>query len=167
MKRLTIIIGIYIVISAAFMLQVNMWLTARVGDQLLFGLFRTVSVVVLAVSLAHSVFPRPRALRISAVLLIFGLAYMLGLWQSYFEERTHILMYGLLGYLAARDLTGSYKTARPGLLVKAALFVAFISACDETFQLALPYRFGEIKDFVTNLSGGILGIALFIALRKS
>lgn len=157
LSRLTIGLGVYIVVSAAFMLQVNMWLTARVGNPFLFRSFWVASFIVLIVAVVYAFRARLGAPRILAVLSIFALAYLLGTMQHYFEEKTHILMYGLLGFLAMRDL------ARAG---KAASFVVLISALDEGFQWILPYRFGEWNDFITNVLGGVLGIGLYGALKK-
>ena len=170
LSRLTIGLGVYIVVSAAFMLQINVWLTAKVGNPFLFRSFWAVSVIVLALAAAYAFKARLGAPRIFAVFSVFILAYLLGSVQHYFEEKTHILMYGLLGYLAARDLISVGKALKPSALPKnmamAAAFVVLISALDEGFQLILPYRFGEWNDFITNILGGILGISLFLVLKK-
>lgn len=168
---LTIGYGAYIVVSASFMLQVNMWLTSAVGDPFLARAFWVGASVALAFSAVYALTLRAGAVRLVAVLCIFALAYLVGRWQAYFAEKTHILTYGLLGYLAARDLAGAEARAGAGGIagaagaLKAVACVALVSACDETFQLLLPYRFGDLKDFATNIASGALGIALLFALR--
>jgi len=154
------------VVSASFMLQVNLWLTSKVGDPLLARAFWAAAIAAATISLAYAAIARPFIIRICAVILIFSLAYILGLWQTYFEERTHILMYGLLGFLAMRDLAGSGKALKFKSIALSMAFTAVISALDEAFQLILPYRFGEMKDFYTNVLGAALGVALFLAVRR-
>jgi len=157
--------GAYIIVSAAFMLQVNVWLTAAVGDPFLAGCFRTTSVLILIAALAYAFKTRLDALRVCAVLLIFALCYFLGTWQEYFAEKTHILSYGLLGYLVSNDLIAAGKKPAFKNIAMAISFIALVSALDETFQKILPYRVGDIKDFMTNVISGALGMCLFIALK--
>lgn len=166
LSGLTIVFGAYIVVSAAFMLQVNLWLTSKVGNPFLFRSFWVAALIALAAALVHGFRSRPGIKGIFAVLVIFALAYFLGTRQRYFEEKTHILMYGLLGYLAARDLISAGVIARLRGATAAGGFVILVSACDEVFQGILPYRFGEWGDFITNILGGFLGICLYYAVRK-
>lgn len=84
LSRLTIGFGAYIVISASFMLQVNLWLAAKVGTPFLHGCFWAASFIILIAAVAY----------------------------------------------------------------------------------ALRARFGKWNDFITNVLGGILGIGLFLALKK-
>ena len=166
LSRLTVGFGVYIVVSAAFMLQVNLWLTGMVGNPFLFRSFWAASLIALIAAVMRAFRARLGAPRILAVVLVFALAYLLGTKQAYFEEKTHILMYGLLGFLAARDLIGAGIGAAVKALAAAAAFVILISTLDEGFQLILPYRFGEWNDFITNILGGLLGISLFLALKR-
>ena len=166
LSPVTVGLGVYIVVSASFMLQVNLWLTAKVGNPFLFRSFWVAALIVLTASIAYAFGMRLGALRILAVISVLALAYVLGLWQTYFEEKTHILMYGLLGFLAAMDLAGSAGTNKLKYITMAVSFVALVSAGDEIFQLILPYRFGDFKDFMTNVLGGALGIAMFLALKR-
>lgn len=101
---------------------------------------------------------------ICAIACIFILGYLFSMWQEYFSEKTHVLTYGLLGYLAMRDLSGEGEELKR--IAAAVIFVSFISAMDETFQRILPYRYGELKDFITNIISGALGITLFKVVKK-
>ena len=165
LSAITIGWGVYLVVSAAFMLQVNLWLAAMVGYPFLKVCFWAVSLLLLITIIIYALRARLGMLRIGAIFAVFALAYLIGMLQYYFEEKTHILMYGLLGYLAAKDLLSRGRAAKPKDLVMALAFVALVSACDETFQWFLPYRVGEIKDFILNMAGGSLGIALFLVLK--
>lgn len=147
------------------MLQVNLWLTEKFGNPLLYRCFWIAAAVALTVSVVYAFAVRPGILKVFLVIVIFALAYLMGSRQEYFEEKTHILMYGILGYLTARDLTGYGRRINIVDIAISVGFVALISACDEIFQLVLPYRFGEIGDFATNLLSGMLGTALYLALN--
>lgn len=163
----TLALGAYIIISASFMLQVNLWLTATVGDPLLYRSFWVASAAVVAAFVCYAVLARIGFLRALLVAAVFVAAYLLGESQRYFAEKTHILTYGLLGYLAARDMAGA-SGARMGWAGSAVAlaYVAIVSALDEGFQRLLPYRFGELGDFMTNVLSGALGLGLFAAASK-
>ena len=164
---ITIAWGVFLVVSASFMLQVNEWLTARVGDPLLARLFWIVAIVLIVALVLRAITVRLGLVQTLTVVLIFALGYLVGTWQQHFAEKTHILTYGILGFLAARDLIGDKKTERPFAVLAVLAFVIFISAADEAFQYILPYRFGEIGDFLTNVVSGALGMGLFVTLRKA
>ena len=166
LSKITIGWGIYIVISASFILQINLWLIAKVTDQFLAGSFWVFSVLVMLAALAYALRQRLGVLRLLAALGVFALAYLLATRQAYFAEKTHILSYGLLGYLAARDLVGVNGAERLKGIALVAGFVVVVSLADEVFQWAPPYRFCELNDVMTNIIGGVLGMGLFLALRK-
>jgi VanZ family protein len=105
----------------------------------------------------------PKALILFSV---FSLGYLLAARQRFLAEKTHILMYGLLGYMASSDLAGEKDISLPKNTLFALAFVTLISGLDETLQFILPYRVGELKDFMTNVLSGMLGMALFFSLRK-
>jgi VanZ family protein len=165
LSKITIGWGVYLVVSASFMLQISEWLTAKVGDPFLAACFWTFSVFILLAVILYAVKARLGILRVCAALSVFALSYLLTTRQEYFAEKTHILSYGLLGYLAARDLIGAGIMRNPKNAVLAISFVALISASDEMFQLVLPYRFGEMKDVITNIVSSALGLCLFVALK--
>lgn len=161
---ITIAWGAYMVVSASFMLQVNLWLTAKVGDSALEWAFRIAAATILIAVYTYCIRRRLGVLSIVCAAIIFSLFYLTGLSDRYFAERTHLMTYGLLGYLSAGDMIRPpCRSAATGLFLAIA-FVALISGLDEGFQRLLPYRFGEIKDFVTNIMAGALGAALFIVL---
>lgn len=85
---------------------------------------------------------------------------MFAYWQPYVTEKIHILEYGFLGWLAVRDLNRNKAYVKSAIL--AIFYIFLIGALDEAFQKCLPYRVGEIRDVVTNIISGLLGIMLFL-----
>lgn len=166
LSKITIGWSIYIIVSASFVLQVNRWLTAKAGAPFITGCFWGASIFMSVAAIVYAFKARLGMLKVFAALSVFVLCYLLSTWQMYFAEKTHILSYGLLGYLAARDLIDAESAPRPRSMALAASFVSLISVADELFQWVLPYRFCEMKDIITNILSGALGIGLFIALRR-
>ena len=97
---------------------------------------------------------------LNGALCILGFIFAWG--QPYATEKIHILEYGLLGWLAMRDFS---RQDRSGLetVLYTFIFVLVTSLLDEGFQKLLPWRVFEVRDILTNLVSGILGISVFIA----
>jgi VanZ family protein len=166
LSGLTIGFGAYIVISALFMLQVTRWLFATFGEVFAADCLKWFSFL-LFMSAALYAFKRRISLPKALILFsVFSLGYLLAARQRFLAEKTHILMYGLLGYMASSDLAGEKDISLPKNTLFALAFVTLISGLDETLQFILPYRVGELKDFMTNVLSGMLGMALFFSLRK-
>jgi len=165
LSKATIGFGAYIVISAAFMLQVRNWLFGVFGAFLVVNCFRSFFILV-AVSTTLSAYRRRLGLfKVCAAFSIFVLAYLFAMWQPYFTEKTHVLTYGLLGYLAAGDLVSARRKRQLKNIILAAAFVSLTSALDEIFQRILPYRVGEVRDFITNIISGSFGIGLLLIFK--
>ncbi|MFZ2357470.1 MAG: VanZ family protein [Candidatus Omnitrophota bacterium] len=94
---------------------------------------------------------------VNLAVIIF--AFIFAWRQPFFTERIHILEYGLLGWLAVRDFSRN-KTPLKAVLFTM-LFIFLVGSIDEFFQKLLPYRVGEIRDVITNIISGVLGIILF------
>ena len=75
-------------------------------------------------------------------------------------ERIHILEYGLLGWLAGRDLIKTNKKTKGSIL--ACLMIGMVGILDEVFQAVLPYRYFDMRDIMFNSLGGSWGIVLYI-----
>ena len=87
-------------------------------------------------------------------------------FQKIFAEKTHFIMYGILGYLAMKDSYNYFSNITKSILLSI-LFTLAISTGDEIFQGILPYRVGSISDICINFIGGSLGISTFINLTAS
>lgn len=80
------------------------------------------------------------------------------------EERAHFLEYGLLGGLIfsawSENLSGN-------LLYLASIFlVSLLGGIDEIIQYYLPARVGEVRDWVLNVAGGMIGVAVAWILNR-
>ncbi len=93
------------------------------------------------------------------VCLALGLAYSMDIT----EERVHVIKFGILGFLFARDFSNIHPTNRFLLATLAGFFVGVI---DETFQWILPYRVGDVRDVVFDTGSTALGALVFLTSKK-
>lgn len=103
--------------------------------------------------------------QVSSILLIICIGSLLMYLLPIFGEKTHVILYGALGYLAIKDTQNKI----PGLvkpLFYATLFTSAINLLDELFQGILPYRVGEVRDILINFICTVLGFLLYFALKK-
>jgi len=154
LSKITIGLGAYIVVSAAFMLQVRNWLFKVFGDFVVVTSFRLCFILIFLLILKHAFRIRLGLFKILTIASIFVLGYLFSMWQQFFSEKTHILTYGLLGYLATNDLIDTRNNRQFKYIAETVIFVSLVSALDEIFQGILPYRFAELKDFITNIISG-------------
>jgi VanZ family protein len=99
-----------------------------------------------------------RLLGTAGALVATGLAYWYYLSSiDYPLEKIHFLEYGLLGALLLTALRR--HVAQWVAALCAAVVVYWIGLGDESIQWLLPNRVGEIRDSITNLFSGGLGIA--------
>jgi VanZ family protein len=166
LSKITIGLGAYIVVSAAFMLQVRNWLFKVFGDLVVVTSFRFCFILIFIFTFRYAFRIRLGLFKICATASIFILGYFFAMWQPFFSEKTHVLTYGLLGYLATNDLVDARSNPQFKYIAQALIFVSLVSALDEIFQGILPYRYAELRDFITNIISGFLGIALLFTLRK-
>ena len=159
LSKLTCFFGIYIVVSASFMRQVQNWLYVSLGQKNVFLIYNVLFALVVYAVLIYVFRNRLAWTRILLVVGIFGLAWNLVMRQPFLTEQVHVLTYGILGALAARDLV-----RQNAIFVKVVVFsiivVTVVSFFDELFQALLSYRSGDIRDVVTNILGGSLGVLL-------
>ena len=97
---------------------------------------------------------------LNGALCILGFIFAWG--QPYVTEKVHILEYGLLAWLAMRDFWRQDRNVLKTSLY-AFILVLITSCLDEGFQKLQPWRVFEVRDIITNLVSGILGISVFIA----
>jgi hypothetical protein len=165
LSKLTIGFGIYLIVSASYMTQVWDFTNKIFGQDavkiICFNLFFA-SIIAYFVFLYKS---NAGLFKSLAGFLILLLTFYFAWLQSLYGEKMHVLEYGLLGFLAAKDLFKSRFALKA--LLYSLLFVILISSFDEIFQKLLPYRFGEIKDAVVNIISGIFGIILFLITKNN
>lgn len=98
--------------------------------------------------------------RLISIVLI-GVLYSIYLIKlPYAIERIHFLEYGLAGILLYAAMAKRISTWISVLLSVIAVY--FVGLGDETIQHAVPGRVSEIRDVVTDLFSGILGICLYL-----
>ena len=148
------------------MLQVRNWLFNTFGDFVVVTSFRLCFILIFLFTLIYAFRIRLGLFKICAIASIFVLGYLFSMWQQFFSEKTHVLTYGLLGYLVSNDLIDTKNDSQFKYIAETVIFVSLVSALDEIFQGILSYRFAELKDFITNIMSGVLGIALLFTLRK-
>ena len=166
LSKITIGLGIYIIVSASFMLQVRDYLARIFSDECITQGFFFLFFLAMVGYVLYILYNKSSVRSIMLSLFIFALAYFLMSWQLYFPEKMHILEYGILGYLALKDL--SRENGRIKNVIYALCFVTLIGVLDEGFQRILPYRVFELRDIGTNILSGILGgIQYFIYRRLS
>ena len=73
--------------------------------------------------------------------------------------------YGVLGWLAGKDLISKQKMLRGIILT--CIFIAFIGILDEGFQAILPYRVFDLRDIGFNILGGVWGTVLYLLGKVS
>lgn len=157
-SKLTAGCGAAIVLSAIFMLQVRTGLSRLLGDTVLFRVFQLSFLALVAFTLYYAYQKSLTHSHVLGVVLIFFAAWALAMNLPFFTEQTHVFTYGFLGYLAVRDLARS-KVPLARRAWGSVCLVALVSSADELLQGLLPYRFGDMRDFLTNILSGALGVA--------
>lgn len=125
----------------------------------------SLSVVAGLILIIYTVKNKYTIIQISMILIILCLGLLLMYSLPIFGEKTHVILYGGLGYLAIKDT----QKKMPGLimpLLYAVLFTSMVNFLDEIFQGILPYRVGELKDLIINYYCIILGFLLYYAINK-
>ncbi len=84
--------------------------------------------------------------------------------QPYLSEKAHVIEFALLGWLAMRDLAAQGKIL-PKEIMRAFIFVAIMGYLGEGIQKFIPWRVFEIRDVITNVLSGGLGVILFALSR--
>lgn len=77
----------------------------------------------------------------------------------------HFAEFTILGGL----MTGTFRQLKNFLLLKPIACAALVALCDETLQLFVPGRSGNVRDLWIDLGGAVFGallVCLFFRLRK-
>ncbi|MFH1504246.1 MAG: VanZ family protein [Candidatus Omnitrophota bacterium] len=159
-SKLTLSAALFIIISASFMRQVMSFAENLLGQEI----FKVILILILAVpAFAVLIFILRSSLNLKRVLtfcVVLGAGLALS-WQIKIPvEKAHILEYGVLGWLAAKDLISGRKLKG---VIFASIFIVFVGTLDEVFQYFLPYRVYEIRDIGLNVLGGAWGITLYLS----
>ena len=160
LSRLTIGFGLFVIISAAFTRQLWEFIQRLVGKgnaQIAgFTFLAGFAVFVLSLTLKS----RFNIFKFLIKLAIIALAFLFAWRQPFFTEKFHVIEYGLLGWLACRDLSRSKVMLKN--VVLALLFGSLVGVLDEGFQKLLPYRVCEVRDMLTNVVSVTFGVVLYL-----
>lgn len=116
--------------------------------------------IIMGYVFVSSTIKRPQNSILFAVIFITGILYALSFPIT--EERAHLVKFGVLGWLLARDYWDKYKER----VILGSILIAFIVAMlDESLQYFLPYRVSDIRDVIFGTIGGLWGGALYCASR--
>jgi len=159
-SKLTLFVGLFIIISASFLRQVMEFVKAVVGEQGFVFLIGITGAIFLVSFLILIIRKRPSFLKFS----IFIVVLIIGMWfcqqLKIPEEKIHLLEFAVLGWLASRDLI------KPGRKVKGVIFALIftfaVGVLDEVFQGILPYRYFQWCDIGFNSAGGLWGVGLYL-----
>lgn len=159
-SKITIFFSVFILISTSFMRQVLEFIQSYIGGG---GVKILLALIMIAASLAFLIFvmkKRVHAIKTPTLILLIILGLILAWQVKYPAEKVHILEYGLLGWLATKDLIK--VNGKSKAIISAAIFCIVVGIIDEAFQAVLPYRFYDIRDIIFNGLGGIWGIVLYL-----
>ncbi len=83
------------------------------------------------------------------------------------DKIAHFFEYAIFAALTFRSFyhLGKHPNLRRTLLLSA-LFVSFFALLDELYQYFIPGRHSDWRDFLTDLAGAFLVLALFGIFRK-
>ena len=89
-------------------------------------------------------------------------------WVTDFVVRktAHFCEYALLGILASQALDPDRKVSR-GAIVATALLCAAVPSIDETIQLFVPGRSGQVADVLLDCCGAATGMSLRVLAMKA
>lgn len=161
----TIFITILMVISAAFTRQIMELAVSCFGKK---AFKISVAVILTVTATLFLIAEVKRLVKPARVLSMLGLLTiaLLFTWQIRLpQERIHILMYAVIGWLASRDAVGQGRNWK--MILLAWFFAAAAGALEELFQWLLPYRVLDAKDIVYNLQGATLGVILYLIRPKN
>jgi len=152
---------ISVLASSTFARPVVEWLRENIGNSgitLLVGALASICILLLLYKVA--------ALSRLRILLTLIFICCVALYLTTFqiaEERIHILKYGLIAFLAARD--NAFQ--RPGTTFLIAVVTAtLVGTCDELLQSIIPGRVGDPRDVLFDFIGALIGTFSHTLINK-
>jgi glycopeptide antibiotics resistance protein len=165
-SKFTLCLSIYIIISSFFMQEV--WITWRniFGVKFLILGFILLCLWAISAILYKNIKAGLNLKRLVLILAICIWGFIFAWRQPYLAEKAHVLEFALLAWLTLRDLSKKNRGPLRDSFI-ALLFVAMIGFLEEGFQKFLPWRRCDIRDIITDILSGLLGIILFILVRPT
>lgn len=165
LSKETYFYGCLLVISSSFTFQIYKFFEIILGENVIKSIIHTTFILVAILLIIYEIKIEPHIIQIFYLALAFLLSFILITILPFLAEKTHILSYGLLGYLSTNDLFKKRHSTLKSILL-ALIFGLIINVLDEIFQGILPYRTGELRDIMTNIVCTIIGILIFLGFNK-
>lgn len=163
-SKLTIALGVFIILSASFTRQILNFIKAHSGGKGVSFLIDAAFIILFVSILFFAMRDKSKSINILFSIIVLVIGTVLA-WQiKITEEKIHILEYGILGWFAARDLMKANTKIKGSLL--ACIVCVMVGVLDEVFQAVLPYRYFELRDIGLNGLGGIWGITLHLTGKE-
>jgi len=159
-SKITMLWAAYLIISPVVMRQVLNFIIKLLGKS---GLAIILWVIFLSAGEGAAFFlykSRPAIWRIFLFCGIFAVGLFYASQVKIIAERMHLINFGLLGWLIIKDIS-RFKKGIMGIGLSL-LFCLFVAIIEETLQLWIPYRVGDINDVLRAVMGGVWGISLFL-----
>lgn len=165
-SNITIAVALYIILSASFMRYVLNFMTKNIAESGVSIVMWVIFAIVIALIIVYLCILRPKILNIFLFLLVFSAGLYYAFKMEIMVERWHLIQFGLLGGLIARDSDGIKN--RFHRLLFSMFFGLLIASLDETFQLFLPNRVADVRDIVTGTIGSVWGaLTYLVCLRRN
>lgn len=163
---LTLLWAIFIILSASFMRQIYNFAISFLNREFISYLLFFLLALLAALGL-YKVYCLKSWWRTFLVLIpIVGMG-ALAFSMSIIEERTHIIKYGVLGYMAAFNLLGRSQCSTMYAVLNGILFCFFTSSLDEGFQAILPYRVGDLRDIAFDCLSACAGVLVALVTAET
>lgn len=161
--RIALLYAAILILSSVFMRDVFNFLVLAIGRTSLTSLvwcgFLVGSLVVLAA------FRRLSSRQVGYLLVLLMLGCLYAYSFEIFEERIHLLKYGLLSWLIASAISKQRTAA--SILSYSVIGAALTGCCDEVVQSFSPGRVGDPRDVIFDTIGGVWGGLVFLAARDT
>lgn len=99
---------------------------------------------------------------IPGILIIGAGIYYAFTINTYVIERIHIILFGLTGFLFAKD---NVREKNIYAVIFSLVYCFAVSSADETFQFFLPDRVGDVRDIIFGTVGGTWGAAVLTVMQ--
>lgn len=162
----TCLYGVLIIFSSSFTFQIYNFFEIILGKKALMMLIYLILLLAICTVFAYAVKTNPNITQFLFLLLSLLFASFLIIFLPFLGEKTHIISYGLLGYLSIKDTTSKKNNILKALFL-AFTFTMVVNILDELFQGWLPYRVGEIRDVITNIFCSFAGFLFYFGLGKN
>ncbi len=165
-SRTTYFYSLFVIISASFLREILALTIKLLGQKTIEYSFYLFCLTCIFFLITYLIKKKYALKKYILLFITFILSFILISSLEIFAEKVHVIIYGLLGFLAIKDTKASLGgTLTP--LIWAFCFTTLVNISDELFQAILPYRVGEVRDIFINTMCIILGFLYYAGLYKT